>query len=93
MRECSHCQRKFTPKDLVKEDSKEMEAERKARGLEGVRFLYYTCPDCGYADIFVDIRHLPDESDEDLHSRRAELEAAVREIHAEKVDVVVTEKA
>ena len=91
-RECSHCRRKFTPQDFVKEESKGMEAERKARGLEGVRFLYYTCPDCGYADIFLDIRHLAGESDDAFHTRRRELEGAAREIHAEKVEVVVSEK-
>ena len=92
-RECSHCRRKFTPQDFVKEESKGMEAERRTLGLEGVRFLYYTCPECGFADIFLDIRHLPGESDDDFHSRRGELEATAREIHAEKVDVVVSEKA
>ena len=92
LRECSHCRHQFTPQDFVKEESKEMESERKARGLEGVRFLYYACPECGYHDIFLDLRHLPGESDDDFHARREGLEEAAREIHGEKVEVVVSQK-
>ncbi len=91
-RECTHCHRQFTPGDLVKEESKGMEADRKALGLEGVRFLYYACPECGYADIFVDIHHLPGESLEDFQARRAGLEAAIKQIHADRVEVVVLER-
>ena len=35
LRVCSHCHRPFTRDDFVKEESKGMEAERKALGLEG----------------------------------------------------------
>ena len=49
IRECTQCHRPFTPKDLAKEESKGMEAERKARGLEGLLFRYYTCPACDRA--------------------------------------------
>jgi hypothetical protein len=44
MRECTQCHRPFTAVDLAKEESEGMEAERKARGLEGLMFQYYTCP-------------------------------------------------
>jgi hypothetical protein len=89
-RECSHCHRPFTSQDFVKEESRGMEAERKALGLEGVRFLYYSCPACHYADIFVDVHPLADETSEEFRARRAELEAAVQEIHADNVGVVLT---
>ena len=92
MRECSHCHRPFTRDDFVKEESKGMEAERKALGLEGVRFLYYTCPDCAHAEIFVDVHPLEAETLEAFGARRGELEAAVHQMHSEKVSVTLTER-
>ena len=68
-----------------------MEAERKALGLEGVLFRYYTCPACGQADIFVDLGLLPGERQEDVLRRRA-LEQAVRGLRGEQVEVVLTER-
>jgi hypothetical protein len=91
-RECLQCSRPFTARDFVKEESHEMEAQRKALGLEGVRFLYYTCPACGCADIFVDVHHLENETAEAYQKRRAELEAAVRQVHGEKTAVVITDR-
>ena len=66
-----------------------MEAERKAAGLTGVRFLYYRCPGCGINDIFVDILPQPAESPEDFQQRRDEMEAVVRRLHAEGTEAVV----
>jgi hypothetical protein len=91
-RECVSCHRPFTPADLARQESKGMEAERKALGLEGVRFLYYNCPACGDADIFVDVRPLAGETANEFHRRRAGLEDAVRQLHAEKVEVVITNR-
>ena len=89
-RECSYYHRPFTAQDFVKEESKGMEADRRALGLEGVRFLSYACPACGYADIFVDVHPLENETPEAFGRRRAELEAAVRQIKGNMMDVVVT---
>jgi DNA polymerase II small subunit/DNA polymerase delta subunit B len=58
-----------------------MEAERKAAGLEGVRFLYYHCPGCGIDDIFVDVLPLEGEAHADYLKRRDAMEAAVRQLH------------
>jgi hypothetical protein len=91
-RECAACQRRFSPEDFVKEDSMNMEAERKALGLEGVRFLYYTCPNCGHDEIFLDLHHLHGESPEEFNLRRAELECAVGEVHSDDVAVVIMER-
>ncbi|HEV3257330.1 MAG TPA: hypothetical protein VG013_10655 [Gemmataceae bacterium] len=91
-RECTHCHRPFTPQDLAREESKGMEAERKTLGLQGVLFRYYSCPQCRSADIFVDVRALEGESPEAFHRRRDDLEAAVKQLHADQVAVVVTEK-
>lgn len=87
-RECNHCGRQFTPADLARTESKNMEAERKAAGLEGVRFLYYRCP-CGTAEIFVDILPRADELAEDFEHRRAEMEAVVRGLHGDQVALQV----
>lgn len=87
-RTCTRCSRSFTPDDLAREESKGMEAERKARGLEGVRFLYYRCP-CGTNDIFVDILPRADELMEDFERRRAEMEAVVRKMHGGHAVAVV----
>jgi hypothetical protein len=90
MRECSHCHKVLTPSELARDESKGMEAERKALGLQGVRFLYYNCSDCGYADIFVDVRPVNGEPVETFRRRRRELESTVRQLHADRVEVVVT---
>jgi hypothetical protein len=89
LRECTSCCRPFAPEDLARSESKNMEAERKAAGLRGVRFLYYKCPACGTDDIFVDILPRPGESAEEFDWRRAEMEAVVRGLHADNVEAVV----
>jgi DNA-directed RNA polymerase subunit RPC12/RpoP len=91
-RRCAYCERPFEPKDLAKEESKGMEADRKRLGLEGVLFRYYSCPACGHGAIFVDVRPLEGELPEDFRERRRQLEAVVTELHAERVKVVVQEK-
>jgi hypothetical protein len=91
-RECSQCHKPFTPQELSREESKGLEAERKASGLHGVLFRYYTCSRCGTADIFVDIHPLEGETDEAFRRRRDELQAAVCQLHGEGVRVVLFEK-
>lgn len=91
-RECTHCRRPFTARDLVKEESKGMEAARKSLGLQGVRFLYYSCPDCSYDDIFLDVHALPDESHSEFGRRRGQLELAVREFEGDRVEAVLYER-
>jgi MoaA/NifB/PqqE/SkfB family radical SAM enzyme len=92
MRQCEHCHRPFTPADFVKEESKNMEADRKALGLEGTRFLYYACPGCGRDTIFLDILRREGESEEDFTRRTGELEAAVGRVHAEEVRVMLKQR-
>ncbi len=91
-RHCTHCDRPFTAQDIAKDVSKGMEAERKALGLQGVLFRYYSCPACGQDDIFVDVSPLPGESPDDFLRRRQELEVAARGLHTELVDVVLGER-
>jgi hypothetical protein len=69
-RECSQCHKPLTPQELSREESKGMEAERKAAGLQGVLFRYYTCSACGTADIFVDVHPVGGETDEEFRRRR-----------------------
>src|SRR5262245_8916313 len=94
-RECTRCRHLFTPGDLVRSHSKGMEADRKAAGLSGIRFLYYSCPDCGIDDIFVDVLPLEGEQPEEFHRRREEMEAVVRRVRAgeanDMVEAVVME--
>lgn len=87
-RECTRCQRPFTPQDLSQTESRNMEAERKSASLDGVRFLYYCCP-CGMNDIFVDILPLPNERQADFEKRRREMETVVRHMHSKEVEAVV----
>ncbi len=88
-RRCTHCDRPFTPRDLAREESKGMEAERRELGLVGVLFRYYSCPACGQNDIFVNVTRVPDESYEEFVRRRRELEQVVSQLHADRVDVVL----
>jgi hypothetical protein len=90
-RKCSHCRKDFTPQELSREETKGMEARRKALGLEGVLFRYYTCSACGTADIFVDLRPLEGETDEAFRRRRDELEATINGLEGEGVEVVLVE--
>jgi hypothetical protein len=88
-RNCTRCTRPFAPADLSRDDSKNLEHDRKAAGLVGVRFLYYRCPGCGTDDIFVDILPRAGETDDTFRDRRDQMEAVVRDLHADRVDAVV----
>ena len=84
-RECTRCHRKLGFADLCRGESRGMEAERRAAGLEGVRFLYFRCPACSTDDIFVDILPLEGETHDEYVRRRDAMEATVRELHTEPV--------
>jgi hypothetical protein len=89
IRTCSPCEKEFTPQELSREDSKGLEAERKALGLVGVLFRYYTCSACGQADIFVDVLPLEGELEEDFRRRREDLEASIQQLEGDGVEVIV----
>ena len=91
-RNCSHCLKSLTPRELRKRESRGMESERKALGLHGIFFRYYQCAQCGKTDIFVDIHPLDDESPDEFRCRRDELEAAIARLHMEQPDVVLVER-
>jgi hypothetical protein len=91
-RHCAYCERPFEAKDLARQESRGMEAERKQLGLEGVVFRYYTCPACGHDAIFVDVRPMAGEHLEDFRERRRQLEAVVTGLHAERVEVILQGK-
>jgi len=88
-RECTGCHRPFAPGDLARGESRQMEAERRAAGLEGVRFLYYSCPQCGTNDIFVDVLSRPGESPDDFDARRREMEEVASGLPRDVAEVVV----
>ena len=83
-RQCVKCGRDLAAADLARAESRNMEADRKAAGLDGVRFLYYRCT-CGVADVFVDVLPRNDELVEDFDRRVAEMEAVVRRMHVDGV--------
>lgn len=88
-RECTRCRRPFTLADMSREETHNMEAERKAHGLEGVRFVYFRCPACGMDDIFVAVHPLETEFVEDYEARRDAMEKVVRGLHGQNVEAVV----
>jgi hypothetical protein len=88
-RDCTRCGRSFTLPDLSREETGNLEAERKANGMEGIRFLYFHCPACGMNDIFVAILPLETEFAEDYEARRDAMEKVVRSLHADGVEAVV----
>ncbi len=92
VRVCSHCREPFTSRDLARSVSRDLEHERKAQGVRGVHFVYYACPHCGYADIFVDLLPLQGETPEQYRQRREEMEATARQLQGEQVEVVVNER-
>jgi hypothetical protein len=58
--------------------------------LEGLRFRYYSCPRCGYDDVFLDLIPLPGETMEECERRRRELAEALARRRFEQAAVVVT---
>ena len=91
-RSCTRCRRPFLPADLAKTVSKRMESDRKAAGLEGVRFLDYLCPACGADSIFVDILPRDGETPDEYRERREEMERVVRALHDDHFDAVAVTK-
>lgn len=92
MRTCSNCQKPLTAAELRKEETKGMEADRKALGLEGVLFRFYACSGCGKADIFVDVLALENETEEEFCKRRRALETAIQEVDARETEVVLVDR-
>jgi hypothetical protein len=88
-RECTRCCRPFVLADLSREETENMEAQRKANGLEGVKFVYFHCSACGMDDIFVAILPLETEFAEDYEARRDAMEKVVRGLHADNVNASV----
>lgn len=88
-RNCTRCGRPFTLADLSREETGNLEAERKANGLEGIKFVHFHCPACGMNDIFVVILPLDTEFAEDYEARRDAMEKVVRDLHADDVEAVV----
>jgi hypothetical protein len=88
-RVCTRCGRPFTLADLSREETGNLEAGRKANGLEGVKFVYFHCPACGMDDIFVAILPLETEFAQDYEARRDAMEKIVRGLHADGVEAVV----
>ena len=89
MRDCTRCRRTFTLDDLSREETGNLEAQRRVHGLEGIKFVYFRCPACGMDDIFVAILPLETEFAEDYEARRDAMEKVVRGLHDDNVAAVV----
>jgi hypothetical protein len=87
-RTCTRCGRPFEAGDLVKDQSRQMEADRKAAGLDGVRFVTYRCP-CGTEEVFIDVLPRDDELAEDFDRRRVAMEEAARRVRETGVEAQV----
>ena len=92
LRSCSVCHNPLMPHELRKAETRGMEATRKALGLQGVVFRFYTCSRCGTDDIFLDMRPLDGENDAAFQARRDGLEEAIRDTHLEHAAVVIVER-
>jgi hypothetical protein len=91
MRVCNSCQRRLGHESLLDVQSERMEAARLSVGLEGVRFRYYTCPQCGQDHVFLEVVPLPDESCQDFVGRKAALAQIAQEVRALRTTIVVVE--
>jgi hypothetical protein len=91
-RKCKHCHHPFRPEELCKEVSRAIEAQRRSSGVEGISFYCYTCSECGLDNLFVDIRPLEGETEEEFHCRRNELEEAAQELAPAGAEVVLVER-
>lgn len=92
LRQCTRCGRPFERRDFVKDESKHLETERRAAGLQGVHFFDYLCPRCGTEDVFVDVVRQEGETDAAYQARKESLEAGVRRAQVEAIEVVVAER-
>ena len=92
MRECLQCGHPFTASDLSRYVSKEIEAERKSSGVEGVLFRCYVCPECGQENLFLDVHHLDGETPAEFKHRRDELERTIRQVPPTGVQIGVMER-
>lgn len=89
LRNCTRCRHTFQARDLNRTESRTLEHDRKEAGLEGVRFFYYHCPDCGMDDVFVDVMRRPGEPTEDYERRRVEMEDVVSRFRDERAEALV----
>jgi hypothetical protein len=91
-RQCSRCGKPFTPQELCKDITKNLEAKRLASGVEGVLLRVYTCAQCSRDDVFVDVCALPGESDAEYHHRKHELERLVQQLPTGDAAIVLAER-
>lgn len=92
LRTCRHCGHAFTPSELCRDASKEIEAQRKTAHVEGLHFRCYACAQCGFDNLFVDLHPVPGESDEEYRRRKHDLEEFVRQLHPEGAEIVLIER-
>lgn len=92
MRVCCQCHRLLSHHDVLGRESQEMEAARRAGGLDGLRFLYYNCPQCGHDNIFLEVAQLPGETGQIFRERQKSLTRAVQEVGGVATTIRVVEQ-
>ncbi len=92
LRQCTRCGRPFEDQDFIAGETEHLESDRKAAGLRGVRFSDYLCPDCGTENVVIEVRQLDGETDAGYQARKESIEAGVKQVEVDAVEVVVAEK-
>ena len=92
MRKCLNCHRPFSPLDLAKEVSKDIEGDRKALGIHGMLVRCSTCSGCGHNNLFLDFRPLKGETPEEYKLRRDELEVTIKQNSQAGLEIALVEK-
>jgi hypothetical protein len=73
---------------LNREETANLEAERKAVSLPGVRFRYYDCILCNRATIVLQVRPLVNETRAAFFKRQQTLDRVAREIRQDDLQVI-----
>jgi hypothetical protein len=93
MRKCIQCECRLGRDDLLRKESRGMEAARVSMGLDGLFFRYYCCPRCGRDHVFLEVIPLPGEAGSELAIRKESLRQMVAEIRRYRTTFVVAERS
>ena len=93
MRKCIQCECRLGRDDLLKRESRGMEAARVSMGLDGLFFRYYSCPRCGRDHVFLEVVPLPGEADTEVASRKESLRQMVAEMQRYRTTFIVAEQS
>ena len=93
MRKCIQCECRLGRDDLLKRESRGMEAARVSMGLDGLFFRYYSCPRCGRDHVFLEVVPLPGEAGTQFAIRKESLRQMVAEMQRYRTTFIVAEQS